>query len=190
MNKLKKEIERIKSLFNEERLYGNFINEVCDNEEEAKTFLKGKGYSVYNLNKTKDKQKEMCKFPSDNLDCISKILRDNNIKYSQFDHEGKCVISVNHEKGDVKKTYQFMNKNNEYAFRYRSDVPFTQTAIDKDETKKFKVFDVRGEFLCSGDEIKVEYKIDQYIEEGSYQWVKHRNSKNVTSTINLSKIQK
>ncbi len=190
MNKLKEEIERIKSLFNEERLYGNPINEVCDNEEEAKTFLKGKGYSVYNLNKTKEDQKELCKFPSDNLDCVAKILRDNNIKYSQFDHEGKCVISVNDVKGDVKKTYQFMNKNNEYAFRYRSDVPFNQKQIDPTKTKKFKVFDARGEFICSGDDIKIEYKIDQYIEEGSNEWVSHKNNKNTTSTITLKKIQK
>jgi hypothetical protein len=190
MDTLKKEIERIKSLFTEERLYGNSINEVCDDEEEAKTFLKGKGYSVYNLNKTKEDQKELCKFPSDNLDCVAKILRDNGIKYSQFDHEGKCIITVNDSKGDVKKTYQFMNKNNEYAFRYRNDVPFHQKEIDDTETKKFKVFDARGEFICSGDDIKIEYKIDQYIEEGSNEWEKHRNSKTTTSKISLEKIQK
>jgi len=190
MDTLKEELERIKSLFTEERLYGNSINEVCDDEEEAKTFLKSKGYSVYNLNKTKEEQKEMCKFPSDNLDCVAKILRDNGIKYSQFDHEGKCIITVNDSKGDVKKTYQFMNKNNEYAFRYRNDVPFHQKEIDDTETKKFKVFDARGEFICSGDDIKIEYKIDQYIEEGSDEWVSHRNSKSITSKISLENIQK
>ncbi len=132
----------------------------------------------------------MCKFPSDNLDCIAKILTDNNIKYSQFDHEGKCVIAVNDSKGDVKKTYQYMNKNKEYAFRYRNDVPFPQKEIDDTETKKFKVFDARGEFICSGDDIEIEFKIDQYIEEGSNKWKKHKSGNSIRSKINLKKIQK
>ena len=48
---LNEEINRIKSLFTDERLYGNLVNEVCDDEEEAKEFLKGKGYLVSKTSK-------------------------------------------------------------------------------------------------------------------------------------------
>lgn len=47
---IKEEIERIKSLFNDDRLYGNLINEVCDNEDEAKKLLQDKGYIIGDTN--------------------------------------------------------------------------------------------------------------------------------------------
>ena len=43
---LNEEIERIKSLFSEERLYGNLVNEACDDVDEAINFLSSQGYVI------------------------------------------------------------------------------------------------------------------------------------------------
>jgi len=40
------QIERIKSLFNEDRLYGNLINEQCSSAQEASDYLENLGYIV------------------------------------------------------------------------------------------------------------------------------------------------
>lgn len=188
MSNLKEEIERIKSLFNEERLYGNTLNETCDNEDEAIELLTDKGYSIYDLNASSSEQKEMCKNPSDKLDCVSKLLRDNNIKYSQFDHEGKCVITVDDDKDGVEKKYMFVNKDNEYAFSKSSKTPFTLKELDP--TKKYKSIELRGTFLCTEDSIEVEYSYDRYIEEGSTSWVKSKDNKKHRINVSLNKIQK
>lgn len=188
MSNLKKEIERIKSLFNEERLYGNTLNETCDNEDEAIELLTDKGYSIYDLNASSAEQKEMCKNPSDKLDCVSKLLRDNNIKYSQFDHEGKCVITVDNDKGGVEKKYMFVNKDNEYAFSQSSKTPFPLKKLDP--TKKYKSLEFRGTFLCTEDSIEVEYSYDRYIEEGSTSWVKSKDNTKYKTNVSLNKIQK
>jgi len=190
MNNLKEEIERIKSLFSEERLYGNSINETCDDEEEAKTFLMSKGYSVYDLNKTAEEQKEMCKFPSDNLDCVTKALRDNNIKYSQFDHEGKCVITVSDSSSDEDKTYMFVNKNNEYAYLKIFNTPKTFKTLDDTETIKYKQVEFRGEFICVGEGIQVEGSWVRFLKDGSTKWEEIKRGKNLKVSLTLTNIQK
>lgn len=43
---LNEQMNRIKSLFTEERLWGNIINEACDNEQEAADYLENLGYIV------------------------------------------------------------------------------------------------------------------------------------------------
>jgi hypothetical protein len=43
---LKEEINRIKKLFTNERLYGNLVNEACDDVDDAIGFLEKKGYMV------------------------------------------------------------------------------------------------------------------------------------------------
>ena len=43
---LNEEIERIKSLFSEERLYGNLVTEACDDVDEAINFLSSQGYII------------------------------------------------------------------------------------------------------------------------------------------------
>lgn len=190
MNNLKEEIERIKSLFTEEKLYGNAINEVCDDEEEAKTFLKSKGYSVYDLNKTEEEQKEMCKFPSDNLDCVAKALRDNNIKYSQFDHEGKCVITVSDSPSGKDITHMFVNKNNEYAILKIFNPPNTFKQLDDTETIKYKKLEFRGEFICVDEGIKVEGSWVRFLKDGSTKWEEVKRNKNIKGVLTLKDIQK
>ena len=44
--KLNEQMIRIKSLFTEERLWGNIINEACESEQEAADYLENKGYVV------------------------------------------------------------------------------------------------------------------------------------------------
>lgn len=43
---IKEEINRIKSLFTEERLYGNLVNETCDDLGDAVEFLQTQGYTI------------------------------------------------------------------------------------------------------------------------------------------------
>lgn len=43
---IKEEISRIKSLFTEERLYGNLVNETCDDLGDAVEFLQTQGYTI------------------------------------------------------------------------------------------------------------------------------------------------
>lgn len=43
---INEEIKRIKSLFTEERLYGNLVNETCDDLGDAVEFLQTQGYSI------------------------------------------------------------------------------------------------------------------------------------------------
>jgi hypothetical protein len=192
MDNLKEEIERIKSLFTEEKLYGNTINEVCDDVDDAKEFLKDKGYSVYNLNKSQSEQKAKCKFPSDKLDCVAKVLRDNGIKYSQFDHEGKCVITVSDSPSGEDRTYMFVNKNNEYAFRKIFNSPKTYKLLDDTETIKYKQLEFRGEFVCDGGSIEVEGAFFSFLKDGSTKWeeVKSNKKKTLSVTLDMTKIQK
>ena len=96
MDNIKEEIERIKSLFTEERLYGNLISEDCDScsETDMVDELKDKGYSVYNKSKgvtSADCDSTVSSTP--HLSCVKTILDDLGLdKYQIIKWRTGCII--------------------------------------------------------------------------------------------------
>ena len=105
MNDLKEEILRIKSLFNDDRLYGNLIKEAYAEDtdgdgnidkDEAMDFLYDQGFNIL---KGGSSSKDTCDTDVDSiphLKCVKKILDDNSIDYDVYKQgtlEG-CVILV------------------------------------------------------------------------------------------------
>lgn len=91
---LNEEIKRIKSLFTNERLYGNLVNEVCDDENEAIDFLSGKGYLV-----SKTTKHDVCIGENTALGKVYRYLTDSNSPYdlSKFNvkpenDSGQCML--------------------------------------------------------------------------------------------------
>jgi hypothetical protein len=76
---LNEEINRIKSLFTDERLYGNLVNEVCDDEEDAKSFLRGKGYII-----SKESKHDVCIGDDTPLGKVYKFLTTGSGKYNDL----------------------------------------------------------------------------------------------------------
>ena len=89
--KLNEEIKRMKSLFNNERLYGNLIDEACSSESEAKDYLQDKGYIVKDPSSS-----DMCLGPNTNLGKIYKKYQPNNkLKFQAPNTEsGDCVLGL------------------------------------------------------------------------------------------------
>ena len=88
---LNEEIKRMKSLFSNDRLYGNLIDEACSSESEAKEYLQDKGYIV------KDPSTgDLCLGPSTNLGKIYKKYQPNNMLKFQSPNtkSGDCVLGL------------------------------------------------------------------------------------------------
>lgn len=97
MDNIKEQIERIKSLFTEERLYGNLINESCGcSVEEMEDELESEGYSVYKRGKTDSNCKTTVN-ATPHLKCIKTFFDGNTDyknKYEMFEWKRGCVINV------------------------------------------------------------------------------------------------
>jgi hypothetical protein len=163
MNEFSVEIERIKSLFNESRLYGNLV-ETCDSESEAITLLRSKDYEVVKPGN--------CTNPDTNLVCVKEILDDKGLNYKEFDNGGKCTIIVRggHPNDNRKQIYMFVNDKNEFGWKVDYENPKDlKAAYGIDE--KVKYVEYRGEFICNGGEIQMEIKVDRYKIDSSSSWV-------------------
>jgi len=92
MKRLNEEIKRIKSLFGNGRLYGNLINEVCDNEIEAIEFLKSKGYGV------KSEDDDVCIGRDTTLGKVWRNYRDNadynGISFQPWNPGSGCALTL------------------------------------------------------------------------------------------------
>lgn len=98
MDNINEQIERIKSLFTEERLYGNLINEGCTScsEQEMEDELESKGYSVYKRGKT-DANCLTTVNSTPHLKCVKDFFDgDSNYsgKYEAFEWKRGCVLHV------------------------------------------------------------------------------------------------
>jgi hypothetical protein len=98
MKKLNEEIKRIKSLFSEERLYGNLINEqfATDtngdgniDEPEAVSFLRSKGYIL--KSKTED---DMCLGPNTSLKSIYENYKNENVGFELWNSKIGCAMTI------------------------------------------------------------------------------------------------
>lgn len=195
INNISEEINRIKSLFSEDRLYGNLINETCNDETEAINFLKSKNYKIYDLDADKSTKKSNCNNPSDNLDCIAEILDNNGVNYTQFDHEGKCIITVdgywdvpNQDVKDRRVYFMFVNDKNEFAYSVE-DKNITNVFKDKKGDPLLgNEFEIRGEWICGENQINWEGKVDRYKEEGSTNWI-NKESKSLSTFIDFSRLK-
>jgi hypothetical protein len=89
--KLNEEIKRIKTLFTNERLYGNLIDEQCASEDEAKEYLQDKGYIVRDPSSS-----DLCLGPSSNLGKLYKKYQgDSKLKFqSPSTKSGDCVLGL------------------------------------------------------------------------------------------------
>jgi hypothetical protein len=88
--KLNEEIKRIKSLFTNERLYGNLVNEVCDNEADAINFLKDKGYIVRAGN-----EGDLCLGPNTELGVIyEKYKNDTTLSFQSGTSPDGCYLGI------------------------------------------------------------------------------------------------
>lgn len=88
--KLNEEINRIKSLFTNERLYGNLVNEVCDNEADAINFLKDKGYIVRAGN-----EGDLCLGPNTELGKIYNTYKsDSELSFQSGTSPDGCYLGI------------------------------------------------------------------------------------------------
>ena len=88
--KLNEEINRIKSLFTNERLYGNLVNEACDNEGEAIAFLQSKNYIVRASN-----EGDLCINPRTELGKIyEKYKIDSTLSFQSGTSPDGCYLGV------------------------------------------------------------------------------------------------
>lgn len=89
--KLNEESKRIKSLFTNERLYGNLIDEACDSEDEAKKYLQGKGYIIKGSSDS-----DICLGPNTTLGKIHKKYQTNAILkfHAPNTKSGDCVLGL------------------------------------------------------------------------------------------------
>lgn len=88
--KLNEEINRIKSLFTNERLYGNLVNEVCDNEADAIDLLKGKGYIVRAGN-----EGDLCLGPGTELGKIYENYKtDSELSFQSGTSPDGCYLGI------------------------------------------------------------------------------------------------
>jgi hypothetical protein len=88
--KLNEEINRIKSLFTNERLYGNLVNEVCDNEGDAIALLQGKGYIVRAGN-----EGDLCLGPGTELGVIyEKYKNDTTLSFQSGTSPDGCYLGI------------------------------------------------------------------------------------------------
>ena len=88
--KLNEEINRIKSLFTNERLYGNLVNEACDNEGEAIAFLQSKNYIVRAGN-----EGDLCLGPGTELGKIyGKYKNDLQLSFQSGTSPDGCYLGI------------------------------------------------------------------------------------------------
>ena len=88
--KLNEEINRIKSLFTNERLYGNLVNEVCDNEGDAIALLQNKGYIVRAGN-----EGDLCLGPGTELGKIyEKYKTDTLLSFQSGTSPDGCYLGI------------------------------------------------------------------------------------------------
>jgi hypothetical protein len=77
--KLNEEINRIKSLFSDDRLYGNLVNEACDDVDDAISFLTGKGYVV-----KQQSEHDLCIGPLTKLGMVYNYLKNKYTNINKF----------------------------------------------------------------------------------------------------------
>lgn len=195
LNNISEEIKRIKSLFNDDRLYGNLINEATPAEITAAiNLLKSNDYKVLKMDGDKSTKKANCNNPSDNLDCIADILDTKNIKFAQFDQEGKCVITVDgywkkpgQPEKDRRVTFYFVNDDNEFAYSIEDKNIVNSFSGTSNEVLPGNEFEIRGEWLCDSGEIYWEGNVDRFKKRGD-SWV-NKKSKNYKVKIDFSRLK-
>jgi len=153
MNNINEEIERIKSLFSDNRLYGNLVNEACT-EREAKDKLKSLNYGVFKKGETGSG----CDIDSiTHLKCVNRLLLAAGIPagditiFKDKATYGGCVIVVEKKikslaghaqlKGDM--ILAFYQKGN---FKFK-DKTFALRVTFDDEFNSRSIKDVSGDLL-------------------------------------------
>jgi hypothetical protein len=177
MNEFNAEIYRIKSLFNESRLYGNIV-EACD-ETEALKVLRDLNYEVVKPGN--------CTNPSTNLECVKKIIEDSGKTFSEFDSGGYCKIVVRggHTSGG-EQLLMFTHTKNGFAWRFDYGTAPDLSYFGVDD--KPKIVEFRGEYICVDTDIEVEYKVDRYKIDSSTPWVNATATKTAKHTLDFSAI--
>jgi hypothetical protein len=104
MKKLNEEIKRIKSLFTNERLYGNLVNEVCDNEGEAINFLKDKGYIVRQSN-----EGDLCLGPNTQIGKVyDKYRSDSKLSFQSGTSPDGCYLGIYRKDKSSRENHFFL----------------------------------------------------------------------------------
>jgi len=102
--KLNEQMIRIKSLFTEERLWGNIINEACDSEQEAADYLEKAGYVVSAPGNSATQ-----KARRDLINCLEQpAIKD--IYEIIKDHENKVKIEIS-DRSDIGCVLLITSKN-------------------------------------------------------------------------------
>ena len=91
---LNEEINRIKSLFGDDRLYGNLV-ETCDNEDEAAKLIKDNPSSKYSVI-VKNQTNKGCGASGTSIDKIAKLLKDKGQHFEMDKQKGYCYIEWEH----------------------------------------------------------------------------------------------
>ena len=165
MDNINEEIERIKSLFTEDRLYGNLINESCASctEQEMEDELESKGYSVYKRGKT-DSDCLTTIGSTPHLKCVKAFFdgdSDWSGNYEVFEWKNGCVIHgvisnkalpfASTRKGKIILTvYEkgtFMSNQKTFAITLEVNTPFDlpkTTHFTEKNYEGIKKFQIRG----------------------------------------------
>ena len=148
-NNLKEEVIRIKSLFTEERLYGNLVE---GTDEECVTQLRGKGYNVTTPTSV-DAEEKACA-QNERLACVAKALTDEGVGSDQFSirkwGNGECYLLVS---STVKRgPYQSSNLSfwEDGFFNFIGTFAEKQVGPDKTIYEKFQF---QGKYECNGGKI-------------------------------------
>ena len=140
MKDIKEEIERIKKLFTEERLYGNLINETCNDEVDAARFLRDNGYYVEKKDNADPKSIGGLCFQSPKMKKIQKYLRTklsnyNTLNPSISSDSGVCYLrllssapTATSENGKISKAVFWVDDI--ITFYYLLPKPVDFTSVD------------------------------------------------------------
>ena len=157
--KLNEQIKRIKSLFTDERLYGNLVNEVCDNEADAVKLLKDKGYIVRQGDDT-----DLCLGPNTEIGKIYNIYKkDTQLSFQSGTSPDGCFLGIYRKDKTSRDNHYYLinlfeqglNEKNRFNMYYMLN---DNSACEKTITiggSEFKLIITKDGYDSSTDELGV-----------------------------------
>lgn len=171
MRSLNEELERIKSLFSEKRLYGNIINEYCDlsacSEEEIKNDLENKGWDVQTPLEVETSCKENSLIKN-----VSDALNDTSIYTSKTYGENKedCfILFTGKDKEGTTGKYRF-----HITFYASTQVIISMNLGTNNENKKLLY---RGKFNSDGSNVNITNIVYLGVRDGQSAKFENKNYK-------------
>jgi hypothetical protein len=188
MKNINEEIKRIKSLFTEERLYGNLVEQTDQDCIDKLTDDDGDKYKIFKVGSEEGKD-QSCIPDGSNLKKISEFFSTKGVEYtvSKQGYYG-CFLDFTKEVGDKYKRLLFWERNNIFKIVVTSrfnNKPFT--AKVKGEDKEVMSVEYVGKYKITGDDVSVEYELKKIeLPDGTIEKVSgdRKNSSSLEDTFN------